>query len=127
MPFEPPLYPTNAFRFLGDPTFPSYPVPKHDAKGHQDLPESISSPAWVQSSLPAKCPLQIHIVGAGIAGLTAAISLTLSGHKVVIFERAPVFGEVGAGIQVPPNSTRYLLAWVSSATYPDHSSCFKIC
>lgn len=28
-----------------------------------------------------------------------------------MFEQAPAFGEVGAGIQVPPNSTRLFLSW----------------
>ncbi|KAJ9663158.1 hypothetical protein H2198_000919 [Neophaeococcomyces mojaviensis] len=111
MPFETPLYPTNAFRFLDDPQFPSYPAPKPTLHAHQDLPKSISSSAWLQPPIPARCRLQINIVGAGLAGLATAITLTLSGHKVTVFEQAPAFGEVGAGIQVPPNSTRYLLAW----------------
>lgn len=56
----------------------------------------------------AKVPLNILLVGAGLGGLTTAIALTQSGHNVTIFEQTPVLGEVGAGIQVPSNSTRIL-------------------
>lgn len=56
----------------------------------------------------AKVPLNILLVGAGLGGLATAIALTQSGHKVTVFEQTPVLGEVGAGIQVPSNSTRVL-------------------
>jgi len=55
-------------------------------------------------------PLNIVIVGAGIAGLTAAISLRRAGHKVTIYERSALKNEVGAAFCVPPNSSRPLLA-----------------
>ncbi len=47
---------------------------------------------------------KIAIVGAGIGGLTAGIALQRAGHKVGIYERAPEFGEVGAGISMSPNA-----------------------
>jgi salicylate hydroxylase len=50
----------------------------------------------------------IIIVGAGIGGLGAAIALGKKGHKVTVFEATSKLNEVGAGIQVPPNSTRVL-------------------
>ncbi|KAJ5654888.1 hypothetical protein N7490_001891 [Penicillium lividum] len=56
----------------------------------------------------AKVPLNIILVGAGLGGLATAIALTQSGHKVTVYEQTPVLGEVGAGIQVPSNSTRVL-------------------
>jgi salicylate hydroxylase len=49
---------------------------------------------------------EIAIVGAGIGGLSAAIALTMSGHKVSLYERANELAEVGAGIQMSPNATR---------------------
>ncbi|KAJ6489421.1 hypothetical protein DFH09DRAFT_1053935 [Mycena vulgaris] len=53
-------------------------------------------------------PLKISIVGAGLAGLAAAIALRRNGHIVQIFESAKVTGEIGAAIVVPVNSQRVL-------------------
>ena len=52
--------------------------------------------------------LNIAIVGAGLGGLTAAASLQSFGFKVNIYEQAEELGEIGAGISLPPNSTRIL-------------------
>ena len=49
-------------------------------------------------------PLDVLIVGAGIAGMSAAIALKLSGHRVRVFERVRQMGEVGAGLQVSANA-----------------------
>ncbi|KAJ5661452.1 uncharacterized protein N7477_009068, partial [Penicillium maclennaniae] len=48
------------------------------------------------------------IVGAGLGGLTCAISSRQQGIDVVILERSPEVREVGAGIQIPPNGTRVM-------------------
>ncbi|WSQ07629.1 FAD-dependent monooxygenase [Streptomyces sp. NBC_01231] len=48
------------------------------------------------------------VVGAGIGGLTAALSLRRAGHEVTLVERTSRFTEVGAGIQLAPNATRVL-------------------
>jgi salicylate hydroxylase len=55
--------------------------------------------------------LDVVIVGAGIAGLTAGIGLRKAGHRVRIYERSGMNNEVGAAINVPPNAARLLLAW----------------
>jgi salicylate hydroxylase len=62
-------------------------------------------------SKEATIKLDIIITGAGLGGLAAAIALRRHGHEVTIFEKAPELGEVGAGIQIPPNSRRLLLRW----------------
>ena len=46
----------------------------------------------------------ILIAGAGIGGLSAALGLAKNGIKSLVLERAPVLGEVGAGIQLGPNA-----------------------
>ena len=50
----------------------------------------------------------IAIVGAGIGGLTAALSLHRAGFDVHVYEQASTVSEVGAGIQVSPNASRVL-------------------
>ena len=48
------------------------------------------------------------IVGAGIAGLTAALALARKGIASHIIEQAPALEEVGAGLQLSPNASRIL-------------------
>ncbi|KZS90616.1 FAD/NAD(P)-binding domain-containing protein [Sistotremastrum niveocremeum HHB9708] len=55
--------------------------------------------------------LKVIIVGAGLAGLTAALAFRRAGHIVSIYEKYPEdkFGkEIGAAISLTPNSTRIL-------------------
>ena len=54
---------------------------------------------------------QILIAGGGIGGLAAALAASLAGAEVRLFERAPAFHEVGAGVQLGPNVVRRLQAW----------------
>jgi salicylate hydroxylase len=54
--------------------------------------------------------LHIAIAGAGLGGLTAALSLLKSGFDVDVYEQAPELKEVGAGVQISANGTRVLHA-----------------
>ncbi len=49
-------------------------------------------------------PDPILIAGGGIGGLAAALGLANKGFRVQVLEKAPVLGEVGAGIQLGPNA-----------------------
>ncbi|KAI9935099.1 hypothetical protein MW887_000720 [Aspergillus wentii] len=69
--------------------------------------------------------ISIAIVGGGIGGLCLAIGLLQHPHlKVTIYEAAPVFSEIGAGVGLGPNAQRALSlispaaerAFVSQAT-----------
>lgn len=51
---------------------------------------------------------EIAIVGAGIAGLTAAAALRRAKLPCAVFEQAPELSEVGAGLQLAPNAVRLL-------------------
>lgn len=48
------------------------------------------------------------VVGAGVAGLTAALSLAEAGTRVKVLEQSAQMSEVGAGLQISPNGARVL-------------------
>ncbi|MFT7649845.1 MAG: salicylate hydroxylase [Candidatus Poriferisodalaceae bacterium] len=52
--------------------------------------------------------LRIHIIGAGIGGLTLALALRDSGLSCELHEGATELREVGAGVQIGPNASRVL-------------------
>lgn len=54
---------------------------------------------------------QALIAGGGIGGLAAALAASRAGWDVRLFERASVFSEVGAGIQLGPNVVKVLHGW----------------
>lgn len=53
----------------------------------------------------------VVVAGGGIGGLTTAYALATAGFSVRVLEKAPEFGEVGAGLQLAPNATRVLREW----------------
>lgn len=54
---------------------------------------------------------QALIAGGGIGGLAAALAASRAGWGVRLYERAQVFSEVGAGVQLGPNVVRLLHSW----------------
>jgi salicylate hydroxylase len=52
----------------------------------------------------------VIVAGAGIGGLTAALTLARAGMRVTIFEQAEKLEETGAGLQLSPNASRILIA-----------------
>ncbi|KAG0649870.1 FAD-dependent monooxygenase 4 [Hyphodiscus hymeniophilus] len=68
-------------------------------------------PQQQKKNRPAEAKLNILVVGAGLGGVGAAISSLLAGHSVHILESASGIGEIGAGIQVLPNSSKVLKYW----------------
>jgi 2-polyprenyl-6-methoxyphenol hydroxylase-like FAD-dependent oxidoreductase len=59
---------------------------------------------------PRADPPAATVVGGGIAGLAAAISLAQAGWRVTVLERAPVLGEIGAGLAITANGMAALAA-----------------
>ena len=52
--------------------------------------------------------LSVAVIGGGIGGTSAALSLLQSGVDVQVYEQAKELREVGAGIQISPNASRVL-------------------
>ncbi|CAG7967184.1 unnamed protein product [Penicillium nalgiovense] len=50
----------------------------------------------------------VIVCGGGLGGIACAIALKRKGHNVTILESAAQLNEVGAGIQIPPNSVKIL-------------------
>ena len=87
---------------------PRAPVP---ATRGVDPFDVATKPRSIYGTRQASLVLNIVVVGCGLGGLGAAFCLTQAGHRVTIIESSPVIGEVGAGIQVSPNSSRLLRRW----------------
>ena len=52
--------------------------------------------------------LSVAIIGAGMGGLAAAAMLLRKGMDVAVYEQAPAFARLGAGIQQGPNAVKAL-------------------
>jgi salicylate hydroxylase len=52
--------------------------------------------------------LRVGVIGGGIGGVALTGALAQRGIEVKVFERAPAFGDVGAGIQMTPNAAKVL-------------------
>ncbi|MGO4479482.1 FAD-dependent oxidoreductase [Massilia sp. 2TAF26] len=52
--------------------------------------------------MPNSNPLRVGIVGAGTAGLAAAIALPRAGHHVTVFEKHAGMASLGAGVLIQP-------------------------
>ena len=53
-------------------------------------------------------PTSVAVIGGGIGGLAAALSLLRAGLDVHVYEQASSLRDVGAGIQISPNASRIL-------------------
>ncbi|MEX2036063.1 MAG: FAD-dependent monooxygenase [Xanthobacteraceae bacterium] len=53
--------------------------------------------------------ISVAVIGGGIGGLTAAVSLLQAGFDVHVYEQASWLSEVGAGINIGPNASRILI------------------
>lgn len=74
---------------------------------------------------PAPKPFTIAIVGGGIGGVTLAIALAAQNVPFHIYESAPSFGEIGAGITFGPNVIRAIhrISPAMLRAYAKHVTC----
>src|SRR5438309_10322146 len=52
--------------------------------------------------------LRVAVIGGGIGGLTAALSLRRTGFELEVYEQAPELTQIGGGINMGPNAARVL-------------------
>ena len=81
----------------------------------QEITKALAQPAMRENQFRLIMtnrhkPLSIAIIGAGIGGLATAALLTRRGMTVRVYEQAPAFARVGAGIQMAPNAVKVLRA-----------------
>ena len=69
--------------------------------------QSLWTAPFVRRILTSMAP-RIAIIGAGMGGLTLAAALNQRGIEAQIYEQAPRFIRLGAGIQMSPNAMRVL-------------------
>lgn len=67
-------------------------------------------------------PFDIAIIGGGISGLSLALPLLDKNIPVTIYEAAPSFGEIGAGVSFGPNSVSAM-----SLIHPKIKAAFEYC
>ena len=79
----------------------------------------------MSSKIAASKPLSIAIIGGGIGGLCTAIALLKHSHiDVQVYEAAPTFGEIGAGVGIAPNAQQALelISPGARAAYDKHAT-----
>ena len=70
-------------------------------------------------------PFSVAIIGGGIGGLCTAIALLKYPHiDVQVYESAPTFGEIGAGVGIAPNAQQALelIGPAAKAAYDKHAT-----
>ena len=72
----------------------------------------------------AKNEIPLLVLGGGIGGVAAALSMARRGRRVHVLEKSPQLAEIGAGLQLAPNAMR-VLDWLgvldqirSAAVFP---------
>ncbi|ROV97543.1 hypothetical protein VSDG_04639 [Cytospora chrysosperma] len=79
------------------------------AQNTSSIPNKVGPTSPLVDDHPT--PLKIIVIGAGIGGLSAALSLRRNGHQVDIYEQSRFANETGAAVHLAPNSNGVLRRW----------------
>ncbi|WPG97919.1 fad-dependent monooxygenase ops4 [Acrodontium crateriforme] len=80
----------------------------------------------MQQDHPNPMPLSIVIIGAGIAGLTAALALRQEGHHCTLLEKSQFLQETGAAIHLGANVSGILLELGYDAELHGANTCARM-
>src|SRR6266852_1661087 len=64
-----------------------------------------------KNNMGANSKIPFLVLGGGIGGVAAALSLARRGRQVHVLEKATDLAEIGAGLQLAPNAMR-VLEWL---------------
>ena len=84
-----------------------------------------SVPNTTTSASSAPTTLNVAVIGGGIGGLALALGLLEHPHMdLQVYESAPSFGEIGAGVSIGPNAQRALelISPAAKAAFDKHAT-----
>jgi salicylate hydroxylase len=84
-----------------------------------------SAPISLEPGMSQFKQFEVAVIGGGIAGLTLAIALHHRAIPVTIYEQAPAFGEIGAGVSFSPNAVQAMDVCCSGITEAYNQVCTK--
>src|SRR6266699_1826678 len=69
---------------------------------------TVGNTTLARRAFPMDRKTRIAVVGAGLGGLTVAGFLQRAGFATTVYEQAPTFSRIGAGIILSANATKVL-------------------
>jgi hypothetical protein len=84
-----------------------------------------SVPISLEPGMSQSKQFEVAVIGGGISGLTLAIALHHRAIPVTIYEQAPAFGEIGAGVSFSPNAVQAMDICCTGITEAYNRVCTK--